>query len=234
MIELLKEGIYEQIISEDIKKKLKEINLDKYILEKEDIDAEEAKTIISNYTFEVIKNALRYIRESSKDSDREAILPKIKAANDLIKKLTVITKEERTLEYEITEEGELPTSLYSKIKEKKVRPVTTLSQSSLFTGSHKEPNMLGEINKEILSSDEVDLLISFVKWSGLRCLMDSLCEFKEDDNHKLRIITTTYMGATDYKAIEELGKLKNTEVKISYDVERTRLNAKAQLFEKFS
>ena len=233
----MKQGLYEQVINKEILEEINSLDKENFIIDKEKIDKEEARVILSQYIVKVIRKSLNYIRDKEKE-DSEKLIKQIEACNDIINILSKVSDEDDIKKYEIDKNGEILNSLYEKINnsraltnKKAIRPLTSLSQSSLFTGSMQEPNMLSELNKEILSCDSIDLLVSFVKWSGIRCIIESLKEATLN-NKKLRIITTSYMGATDIKAIEELSKLQNTEIKISYDTKRTRLHAKAYMFKR--
>ncbi|WP_218775598.1 DEAD/DEAH box helicase [Oceanobacillus senegalensis] len=234
---MLKEGIYEEIINIKMKEKLDLFDIKDFQLEKETLDVEEARKFLSSYISNVTRKALQYLRDKE-TNDKEALLKQIKACNELIITLSQQLDEEEFERLQIDDKGEVLHSIYSKInsvkgikKEKPIRPVTPISESTLFTGSKSEPDMLSELKKEILSSDQLDFLVSFVKWSGIRCIIEELKAFTENGG-KLRVITTSYMEATDYKAIIELSKLKNTEIKISYDIDRTRLHAKAYMFKR--
>jgi superfamily II DNA or RNA helicase/HKD family nuclease len=109
------------------------------------------------------------------------------------------------------------------------RPSTPLSEAALLTNAHGEPSLGPELRAEIDTSDEVDLICAFVKWYGLRLLEPELQRLRLR-NAPFRVITTTYMGATDRSALDRLVNDFGAEVKIQYDVLRTRLHAKAWLF----
>jgi superfamily II DNA or RNA helicase len=225
----LSNGIYEQVINDYISNKLKSLD-ESWKPEKDKIDIEDSKTILANYLSLIIRRALGHIKEKNR-----SIEDQIAACNHIIHYLSEISGEGSINECHIGEEAEILLSLYDKVNFPEItsrsiiRPETSISQSSLFTGSAIEPAMAGELKKEILTSDRIEILVSFIKWGGIRLIADELKQFS-NSGRKIRIITTSYMGATDYKAIEFLESLANCEVKISYDTKRTRLHAKAYTF----
>ncbi len=109
------------------------------------------------------------------------------------------------------------------------RPDTPLSFSCLMTGTRLDPSLVSQLRKELLSASKVDILCSFIKWGGVRILEEPLQKFTSA-GRPLRVITTSYMGATDLKAVEFLQALPSAEVRVSYDTRRTRLHAKAYIF----
>jgi len=114
-----------------------------------------------------------------------------------------------------------------------LRPVTPFSNAALLTNSQGEPNLGAELRAEMSSADQVDLLCAFVRWAGLRVLEGALTDLK-DRGVPLRVITTTYIGATERRAVDELVRRFGAEVRISYETQSTRLHAKAWPFRRNS
>ena len=54
------------------------------------------------------------------------------------------------------------------------RPDTPLGTSCLITGTRQDPNLVSQLRKEFATADSVDILCSFIKWSGVRIIEDSL------------------------------------------------------------
>ena len=110
-----------------------------------------------------------------------------------------------------------------------VRPMTPLGESTLLTRSSKDPVLGHELKSEIASSDTVDVIAAFITMGGIRQVWPEL-EALSNRGGKVRVLTTVFTGSTEVRAVDALAKLPGCEVRISYDVERTRLHAKAWLF----
>ncbi|WP_242393275.1 DUF3427 domain-containing protein [Anaeromyxobacter oryzisoli] len=110
-------------------------------------------------------------------------------------------------------------------------PRGSLLSSGLLTNAHGE-SVLSHLASEFASADRIDLLCSFIKLSGLDKFRP-LIERHRALGRPLRVLTTTYMRATEVKAIELLHRL-GAEVRVSYDDTTTRLHAKAWLFHRSS
>ncbi|MBQ3335306.1 MAG: DUF3427 domain-containing protein [Eubacteriaceae bacterium] len=224
----MQSGIYEKVINRSVSAAL--VALDKARIHKAPFDKAEAADILSQYLAQVLKNELMLIEEKGGDA---------KAQIRLVNRLVAVLEEGSQSEgLDVTTEGETllalldakdPLLALGKQAKDMPRPETSLALSSLFTGSAHEPQMYSELKKEIASADRVDMLVSFIKWSGLRLIIDDLDKFTRNGG-RLRVITTSYMGATDLKAVDALQKLSNTEIRVSYNTKRTRLHAKAYIF----
>jgi HKD family nuclease len=118
------------------------------------------------------------------------------------------------------------------------RPESPLATTTLLTLGQGEPRIGHELACEIDSADRVDALVSFVTKGGVRVLREAIdrlvLRHRPGEPPVFRLMTTTYTGATEAAAVEELARLPGVEVRVSYDGRRTRLHAKAWLFHRQS
>jgi HKD family nuclease len=112
------------------------------------------------------------------------------------------------------------------------RPLIPLLDTALLTNAPGEPRVGSQLLTEIDSADRIDVVMAFIRRSGIRPLLDALRRHC-DHGRPLRVLTTTYTGSTELMALEDL-RAAGAEVRVSYDTSTTRLHAKAWLFHRRS
>jgi len=218
-------GFYDLLYTAELKKRLEAAGLlDKAIWAK--VDVEELKRLLAVPLAREIAAYIGQLLSSCPDENLvETITENLQRPEEIISIIEALRP--------------VAMSVLSQIKpaehcHKGTKPDIPLSTSALLTGSSRTPSLKSQLAKELSCCDSCDWLVSFIKLSGIMPLMPALQEFtsKPAPNGKprLRIATTSYLGATDFKAVKLLVELPNTEVRVSYDTKRTRLHAKSYIF----
>jgi superfamily II DNA or RNA helicase len=224
-------GIYEQMITNLITGRL---NKEQFYIGERVLEQAEAAIWLSRFLSRIIEYAVNCLPAGDDQLQRQ-----IELSNQLILWLKDRVQEDEFFDENLLAgQGKILTALYEienpvaadlKKYVEDIFPLTGLTQSELFCGSNAGLSLESELKREIKSSDKIYWLVSFIKWAGIRIFKNELEEFTRSGK-QLKVITTSYMGATDAKAVEFLASLPNTEVKLSYNTQRERLHAKSYLF----
>ena len=116
--------------------------------------------------------------------------------------------------------------------DKIAEPLVPLLDTTLLTNAPGEPGLWNQLRSEIESADTIDVVMAFIRRSGIAPLVDRLRHHCES-GRRLRVLTTTYTASTERLALDQLVEL-GAEVRISYDLSTTRLHAKAWMFHRRS
>ena len=227
----LKSGIYETLIYEALKKKLESLS-DKYIF-KDSIDSGEAPKLLTNYIAKIINSLL------SDDSLFESLDGRFQFINDILNYIdknwqcdiddSLLTNQEELLSGIVDMAGLTKEQAKQRVT---MRPLSGFTVSNLFTGSNTDLSIDAEIERDIQTANEIYWIVAFIRFSGVRIFENALREFLAKPNARLRLITTTYMGASEPKAVDFLKKLApdKVEIKVSYNCDLDRLHAKSYIF----
>jgi superfamily II DNA or RNA helicase/HKD family nuclease len=224
----LKKGIYEHLITGEMLRNIEESEAQGLVCKRAPIDEAESPSMLADYLGLKLKNLL-------KDMPRE------KRAEFTNRVVEVATDD--NADDDVADDKEMLAEVISAETEgirkatnqqQTLRPQSGFRVSNLFTGGQSVLSLSSEIERDIVSADRISLIVSFLKLSGVNMIYDRLQQFCNVPGHQLRIITTTYCGVTEAKAVARLAQLPNTEIRISYQTNIERLHAKAYIFERQS
>jgi hypothetical protein len=219
-------GIYERLITAQLDRDLRA--LDRALVLREPLDPADAHEVLVRHLALLARRALRAVGGGSS----ETLVRQVELANKLATAIATLMPDAAG-DYIVAESRDLlqalarPEGRPGPVRFPQ-RPELPLGASALLVNGRGQPRIGTELQRELASADRVDLLCAFVKWHGLRILDGPLADLVGRGG-RLRVITTTYLGATERRALDRLVEI-GAEVRVSYETRTTRLHAKAWLF----
>ena len=217
-------GLYEQLVTAGLEEQLRAID-GKYV-SRTALHQAEAPNRIALHLSRQIEKALDGVPEK----DRVAV--GVEVVRELLGRLEQIV-EKAELEPEVlVSPADVLRSVTTALPDGSPRaidaPLIPLLDTTLLTNAPGEPGVGNQVKAEIHSSQSIDVVMAFIRTSGIRPMIESLREHCERGG-QLRVLTTTYTGSTEQAALQRLVDL-GAQVRVSYDLSTTRLHAKAWLF----
>lgn len=221
----LRDGLYDLILTEGVERLLSDVTASQLTLER--LDGAAADYLVDN-----LVRQLGGLLEDLPGDDEERARRQLMLVNDMLAWLRRRLDEAASAIDLIALPPRRLTSVH-RLPPAPTPPELGLAAPWLFTAGKGSPSLLQEIRRELATSDRVDILVSFITVSGVRKLQDVLEHITargashDPGDQRLRILTTTYTGATEARALDALARLPGCEVRVSLDGRRTRLHAKA-------
>ena len=227
----LKPGLHEALLTRRLEELLDEIPDETLLADLAELRDAEASDRVSRHLAGILARAIERAPEGQRSDEA------VRIAAALIRHLQTLTDEgERSRGDEPVDPGRVLVALLHRLPDGRPqsieRPLTPLLDTTVFTNAPGEPAVGHELRAEVPSADAIDVVMAFVRWSGVRPLTDALRRHCEAGK-PLRVLTTTYTNSTEQRALDELERL-GAQIKVSYDTSSTRLHAKAWIFHRES
>jgi superfamily II DNA or RNA helicase len=222
-------GLFEQLITEELESRLQQLPA-RVVPIREGLRPAEAADRVALQLARVVERALADV------PDEDRVQVGIDLARQLVTAIATALPKSDAGEQRPIATGELlraiATVLPDGSPERIAAPLIPLLDTALLTNSPGEPRVGLQIGTEIDSANGIDVLMAFVRQTGVNPLVEALRRHCER-GRRLRVLTTVYTGSTELRALERLRDL-GAEIRVSYDTSTTRLHAKAWLFHRQS
>ena len=224
-----KRGLYEVLVTEALNDQLSRLGNDFEAI-RENLRAPEAANRIALHLARVIERAIAAIDEGDRTTIGIDLARRLVEMMQTLPSASDLATERPTVLGQVLHSivGHLPDGRLEIIAE----PLIPLLDTTLLTNAPGEPRVGHQLLTEIYSTDRIDVVMAFIRRSGISAFLPALRAHCAA-GRGLRVLTTTYTGSTEARALDELHEA-GAHVRVSYDTSGTRLHAKAWLLHRQS